>query len=230
MRSAPNVQSELEQIKWYHRIDLGNGIVTPGLVQGLTLDQLKLPHDLRGQTVLDIGSWDGYYSFLAERAGASRVLATDCYSWLNWPTGKRGFELARAALDSKVEDRISDVMDMSPETVGTFDIVLFLGVLYHLRHPLLAIDRLFAVTRKLMVLETHVDLTSIDRPAAAFYPGRELGNDATNWWGPNVPCVEGMLRTAGFTKVKTIAVWQPHKGMPGVHGEQGRAIFHASKE
>ena len=229
MKSVPNVRSEIEQVKWYHRIDLGNGTVTPGLVQGLSLDQLQLPHDLRGQTVLDIGAWDGYYSFLAERAGASRVLATDRYAWLHWPTGKRGFELARAALDSKVEDRTIDVMDLSPETVGTFDIVLFLGVLYHLRHPLLAIDQLFNVTRKMMVLETHVDLTNVDRPAAAFYPGKELGNDGTNWWGPNAPCVEGMLRTAGFTDVKTVAVWLPQKGMPGPAGVQGRAIFHARR-
>jgi tRNA (mo5U34)-methyltransferase len=229
MRSAMNVRSEMERVKWYHQIDLGNGIVTPGLVQGLTLDQLQLPHDLSGDTVLDIGAWDGYYSFQAERAGARRVLATDRYAWENWPTGKRGFELARTAFNSAVEDRTIDVMDLSPKTVGVFDVVLFLGVLYHLRYPLLAIDQLFKVTAKLMVLETHVDLTSIDRPAAAFYPGKELGNDGTNWWGPNTLCVEAMLRTAGFTDVRTIAVWQPNEGAPGPAGEQGRAIFHARK-
>jgi tRNA (mo5U34)-methyltransferase len=227
MSSQMDVRNEIEQVKWFHRLDLGNGIVTPGLYQGLTLDQLQLPHDLSGQTVLDIGAWDGHYSFMVERAGAQHVLATDRYVWENWATGKRGFEVARAALNSQIEDQTIDVMDLSPETVGVFDIVLFLGVLYHLRYPALAIDRLLKVTGKLMVLETHVDLTSLDRPAAAFYPGNELGNDATNWWGPNPACVEGLLRTAGFTDVKTISVWLPNKGFPGPSGEQGRAIFHA---
>jgi len=72
---------------------------------------------------------------------------------------KEGFELARRVLDSKVQDADIDVMDLAPERIGTFDLVLFLGVLYHLRHPLLALERVASVTEEQLILETHVDLT-----------------------------------------------------------------------
>ena len=95
-------------------------------------------------------------------------------------------------------------MDLSPERVGQFDVVFFLGVLYHLRHPLLALERIASVTRKLLILETVVDLVGIDRPAMAFYPGRELNSDPTNWWAPNLPALHGMLRDVGFAEVRTV--------------------------
>jgi len=134
------------------------------------------------------------------------VVAADYYSWHGdgWGT-KAGFELARATLGSKVEDVDIDVMDLSPERVGTFDVVFFLGVLYHLRHPLLALERVASVTPTLVVLEPVVDMVGIGRPAAAFYPQRELNNDPTNWWGPNVPALHAMLRDVGFRDVRTVS-------------------------
>jgi hypothetical protein len=104
---------------------------------------------------------------------------------------QRGFELAREALDSRVEDLDIDVMNLSPERIGAFDLVLFLGVLYHLRHPLLALEWVASVTAAQLILETHVDLTWVRRPAMAFYRGQELDWDPTNWWGPNPSAVEG---------------------------------------
>jgi tRNA (mo5U34)-methyltransferase len=95
-------------------------------------------------------------------------------------------------------------MDLTPERVGVFDVVLFLGVLYHLRHPLLALERLAAVTRELLVVETVVDLIGLRRPAMAFYPGKEMNRDPTNWWGPNVPAVHAMLEAVGFRRVRTV--------------------------
>ncbi len=121
-----------------------------------------------------------------------------------WGT-KAGFTLAREALRSRVEDVDIDVMDLSPERVGTFDVVLFLGVLYHLPHPLLALERVASVARDLLILETVVDMVGVRRPAAAFYPTRELNNDPTNWWGPNVPAVEAMLQSVGFRQVETVS-------------------------
>jgi tRNA (mo5U34)-methyltransferase len=136
--------------------------------------------------VFDIGAWDGFYSFEAERRGAKRVLATDSFTWSGQGWGsKRGFELARKLLNSKVEDLNIDVMDLSPEKVGMFDVVLFLGVLYHLKHPMLALERVFSVTKELLILDTHVDLLGSKRPAIAFYPGSEVNRDNTNWSGPN---------------------------------------------
>ena len=131
--------------------------------------------------MLDIGAWDGFFSFEAERRGAARVVAADYYAWhgIGWGThqGKAGFTLARECLASRVEDLDIDVMDLSPERVGTFDVVLFLGVLYHLRHPLLALERIASVTRELLIVETAVDMVGVRRPAVAFYPERELGDD-----------------------------------------------------
>ena len=95
-------------------------------------------------------------------------------------------------------------MDLSPERVGTFDVVLFLGVLYHLPHPLLALERVASVTRDLLILETVVDMVGISRPAMAYYPDRDLNRDPTNWWGPNVPAVHALLRSVGFTQSRTV--------------------------
>ena len=198
------LRSEVDRIKWFHRIDLGHGIVTPGDDDSpAKLATLGLPEDLRGQSVLDIGAWDGFFSFEAERRGADRVLATDWFCWggPGWGT-KAGFDLARRALGSRVEDREIDVLDISPDSVGTFDVVLFLGVLYHMRHPLLALEKVYSVTKKMVILETGVDLNFYWQPAMAFYPGSEAAGDSTNWWGPNPAAVEAMLMDVGFKTVK----------------------------
>jgi tRNA (mo5U34)-methyltransferase len=167
------------------------------------LEKFGCPSDLRGKTVLDIGAADGGYSFQAEQRGASRVMATDSWLWGDGPdTSKAAFDFAREALGSKVESRHIDVLDHSPATVGIFDIVLFLGVLYHMRHPLLALERVYSVTGDQLILDTHLDMLDCDRPAMAFYPGKELNNDSTNWCGPNALAVEAMLRTVGFRHVE----------------------------
>jgi tRNA (mo5U34)-methyltransferase len=199
------------EIRWYHSIDLGHGIVTPGYDPSPTrLPKLGLPEDLTGLTVLDVGAWDGFFSFEAERRGARRVLAVDSFCWSGegWGT-KAGFELARKALRSRVEDKEIDVLELSPDTVGVFDLVLFLGVLYHMRHPLLALERVASVTAGQLILETHVDLLALRRPAMAFYPGEELNDDPTNWWGPNPAAVVSMLRDVGFRTVEMVRPPRP---------------------
>lgn len=219
-----NLPAEIAKIDWYHSIDLGNGIITPGYAKNISPYSEKiigLPEKLTGMTVLDIGAWDGFYSFAAEKRGASRVLATDWFVWRELrKNGKAGFELARRVLNSKVEDLEIDVLDLSPEKVGVFDLVLFLGVLYHLPHPLLALEKVASVTGKQLILETHVDLLELEQPAMAFYPGRELNDDPTNWCGPNPAMVKGMLETVGFKKVKI--VFGPLK-----HAMSTRMVFHA---
>lgn len=214
-----DLKAKVSAIQWWHTIDLGNGVITPG--GNPTPERIKflgLPGDLSGVTVLDIGAWDGAYSFEAERRGANRVLATDSFCWGGAGCGtKAGFDLAKTALHSKVEDKEIDVMDLTPEEIGVFDLVLFLGVFYHLRHPLLALERLFSVTGKQAIVETHVDLLDCPRSAMVFYPGAELEGDATNWWGPNRAAVESMLKTVGFAKVELISHDTAHS----------RMVFHA---
>ena len=240
-------QAKADALRWYHTIDLGDGVVTKGVDNSPErLARVRLPEDLSGRSVLDIGAWDGFFSFEAERRGAARVVASDHYAWhgTGWGTGqgKAGFELARAMLHSRVEDVDVDVMELSAERVGTFDVVLFLGVLYHLPNPLLALERVSSVARDLLILETVVDMVGASRPAAAFYPGRELHDDPTNWWGPNHAAVRGMLESVGFARVEIItpppsavfrgarAVYHRLKGKTRSIASafrQDRAVFHA---
>ena len=240
------LRSRVAALRWYHSIDLGQGVVTPGTDNSpYRLARLDLPASLAGKTVLDVGAWDGFFSFECERRGAARVVAADFYSWhdTGWGT-KAGFQLARQALGSRVEDVDIDVMDLSPERTGTFDVVLFLGVLYHLRHPLLALERIASVARDLLILETVVDMVGVSRPAMAFYPGRELNNDPTNWWAPNIPAVHGMLNSVGFHRVRTVTdppgpVYRAARAVSHhLRGKnrlvpayrQDRAVFHARKD
>jgi tRNA (mo5U34)-methyltransferase len=215
------IQAGMAEITWYHRMDLGYGITTPGIDDTpRRLPPLLLPEDLTGWTVLDVGAWDGALSFEAERRGAARVLATDSYCWSGegWGT-KAGFEFARKALGSRVEDLEIDVMELSPERVGTFDLVLFVGVLYHMRHPLLALERVASVAARLLILDTHVAAVKEPRPLMVFYPDSELNDDPTNWWGPNPAAVEAMLRDVGFSRVEPRSDRRLLK--------QGRYIAHA---
>jgi tRNA (mo5U34)-methyltransferase len=202
------LRAEVEKIQWWHPIDLGDGLVTPGADAHIRarLAEIRMPDTLVGRSVLDIGAWDGFFSFEAERRGASRVLATDSFCWDGggWGT-KKGFELARRALNSRVEDKWIQVLDLSPESVGVFDVVLCLGVLYHMKHPLLSLERVASVTGDHLILQTQVDMLGIDRPAVAFYAKTELNADPTNWSGPNPAAVVAMLRTVGFSRVEIIS-------------------------
>ncbi|MDQ1375709.1 MAG: tRNA (mo5U34)-methyltransferase [Actinomycetota bacterium] len=138
------------------------------------------------------------------------MLATDSFIWQGGSPShsKAGFDLARRILGSRVDDRTIDVMDLTPEAVGTFDVVLFLGVLYHLRHPLLALERVISVTGDHLILETHVERLSTRRPAMVLYPDDELSGDPTNWWGPNRRAVVAMLETVGFRDVRVVGRWR----------------------
>ena len=200
------LREEVERIRWFHTIRLRDDLVTPGLEPDTPqkLLRLGLPADLGGKTVLDVGTWDGFYAFEAERRGAARVVATDHHAWSSPGWGDAGFRCAHRAFDSRVEAREVDVLDHTPERVGTFDVVLFLGVLYHMRHPLLALERMASVTKERLILETHVEALGVRRPLAAFYPNAELDGDDSNWWGPNASAVEAMLGAAGFERVERV--------------------------
>ena len=225
-------------------MELRPGLWTPGSMDAAKrLPGLGIPDDLSGRTVLDIGAWDGFFSFEAERRGARDVVALDSYAWDGSRWGNKAcFDLARSTLGSAVRDVQMPLLDLSPTTVGVFDVVLFLNVLYHVRHPLLALEKIFAVTGDLLILETHVDLLDTARPAMVFYPGSEFANDPTNWWGPNTAMVEAMLHDVGFTEVtlysetpraSRVACAIMRERSEGadraIVAQQGRAVFHARK-
>jgi tRNA (mo5U34)-methyltransferase len=201
-----DLATQVSEIVWFHTIELPGGVTTPGVnPTPKMLCRLALPESLAGKSVLDVGAWDGFYSFEAALRGATRVLATDSYVWQgDW--SQRGFNLARTALglEDVVEDRLIDVMDLSPDSVGTFDVVLFLGVLYHLRDPITAIERVSSVCREFLVVETETALNFLHRPAARLWPGAELADDDTNWWSLNESALRALLQRNSFPSPRTV--------------------------
>jgi tRNA (mo5U34)-methyltransferase len=121
--------------------------------------------------------------------------------------GKRGFDLAKRTLNSSVRDIVADYMTVDLDTLGSFDIALFMGVLYHMKNPFEALTRLARITRQLAVIETHaIYLPGAESVALCeFYEGSELGADIGNWWGPNEKAVIGMCRAAGFREVRPLS-------------------------
>lgn len=200
------------------------------------LRDIRLP-DLEGKTVLDIGTFDGFFAFEAERRGAKRVVALDHYVWerqmdkciaywkecnsrgksvdpseteqfidrVNLP-GKLAFDTAHRLLDSRVETVVDDFMAMDLRELGQFDVVLYLGVLYHMTDPLGALSRVAQVTRGTAVIESaaiHVP-GSENLSLCEFYPESQLNNDESNWWAPNEPALTGLCRAAGFKQIKIL--------------------------
>lgn len=222
--AAQALQAEVDGFSWHHEIDFGGGVRSKGNTKNEILqrqaDVYFLGDCIKGKTFLDIGCWDGFNSFEAYRRSASRVLATDHFAWSEKCWGQRGaFELARKHIAPSVEVLEIDIPDLNQDRIGTFDVVLFAGVFYHLRHPFAVLEQISLLARDWLIVETHIDGEDIDRPAMVFYPGSELANDPTNWWGPNKLAVEAMLRDVGFANVETYA----HPCYPN------RAIFRARR-
>ena len=203
---------------WFHNIDLGGGVWTApdhflGDYPAVKWRRFShaLPQDLSGRTVLDIGCNAGFHAIEMKRRGAARVVGID--------TDER--YLAQARFAAEVAGAEIEFRRLSTYDVGAlgerFDVVLFMGVLYHLRHPLLALDLIHAhVARDILVFqsmqrgsrrsgpvledyafEDESPFQRPDWPKLHFVEHRYSG-DPTNWWIPNRACVEAMLRSAGF--------------------------------
>jgi tRNA (mo5U34)-methyltransferase len=191
-------REELAQLGWYHSIELPDGRILRG---HQTIAQLKeriarypIPQDLTGKRVLDIGAWDGWFSFEMERRGAT-VVAVDS-------SKQKTFLQARELLNSKAEYIVEDVCRLSPRDIGYFDIVLFFGVLYHLKHPLLALEKICELSTDMACIESLVIEDSRDRiPLMEFYEGTECAGQFDNWCAPNPACLMAFCRTAGFARV-----------------------------
>jgi len=204
---------------WFHNLRLGDIETAPAHFLG-DYPAVKwksfagvLPHDLSGRSVLDIGCNAGFYSFEMKRRGARRVVGLD--------SDERYLAQARLAAEvygmSDIEFRRGDVYQVG--ALGErFDLVLFMGVLYHLRHPLLALDliREHAAADLLLFQSMQRGSRTVLEPAADYdfktrapfsRPGwpklhfveHAYSGDPTNWWIPNRACTEAMLRSAGFT-------------------------------
>jgi tRNA (mo5U34)-methyltransferase len=215
---------------WFHSFELSDGTLVPGDktlgVLRAEFDAVFAPLALGGQSVLDVGAWNGAFSFEAKRIGAARVLATDMYTWAHpFFNGFEKFLYVRKDARLDIEYRVLDTHQINREIVGEFDIVLFLGVFYHLEDPITVIANIAEVAASWLVVETHLDLDDVPNPAMRYYPGAELADDPTNWWGPNQRCVEALLRTTGFTEIHfTRNPFHPLRGIFHARRANGSAV------
>jgi tRNA (mo5U34)-methyltransferase len=235
MPNSQELQAQADAIPWFHTVDLGNGVVTKGV--GVQDTGSEILPDVSGKSVLDIGAWDGKFSFLAEQAGADRVVALDHYAWgvdigarqAYWKEcidngtlpdhsrdetdfwrpelpGRRGFEFAVTTLGSKVQPLVADFQTIDLNELGRFDVVLYLGVLYHMKEPLTCLERLRATTNEIAVIETEaVHIQGLDNEALMqFHAGDTLRTDFGNWFVPTITALHNLCRAAGFSEVRTI--------------------------
>ncbi len=212
------IRTRVEELgPWFHNIDLKGVHTAPHHFLG-DYPSFKfrnfahaIPQDLSGKSVLDIGCNGGFYSIEMKRRGAARVVGIDSdEDYL------RQARFATEVLGYDIEFRNLSVYDVA-QLGERFDVVIFMGVLYHLRHPLLALDLLHEhVTKDLLIFQSLQRGTEKVFEVEEDYPFAETGifeqegfplmyfieksysQDPTNWWFPNRACVEAMLRSAGF--------------------------------
>lgn len=204
---------KLDGISLFHSFRDKDGTVIPGMSSILTQEALAfhIPKNLTGKSVLDIGAFDGYYSFLCESRGAYPVVAIDSEEHLlayehlgiHHSDGAVGFNTVKEMLypDSKVDYRRMTVYDV--EDLGMmFDLVLFMGVYYHTKHPLLAFEKCRSVAKGSILVEGLIHIST--EPLMYFVEGSEMNNDPTNWWVPSMSCLKAMMRVAGFKNIKEL--------------------------
>ena len=223
---------------WFHKIELPYGVTTKTAsyagedpdhpIPTWTHIFPALPESLEGKTVLDVGCNGGFYSIEALRRGASRVLGVDARQW---HVRQSRFAIAALGL-TNVCFRRASLYDLSPATVGTYDVVLALGLIYHLKHIFQGLETLFAITDDLLVIETAIVPPGMRLQVAKnrygydrkpYYPLVVIENEADhsepscNWFIPTASAVCGMLRSVGFEAVQI------------VHTSDSRGIFLARK-
>src|SRR2546421_9953997 len=223
---------------WFHCIELGGGIVTktesavgePVEHPRPTWEKVRvcLPEDLAGKSVLDVGCNAGFYAVELKRRGASRVVGVDSQRNLI-----RQAAFVREVLGLDIEYRRASVYDLDPRDLGQFDITLALGLIYHCKHLVLALEKLFLVTRDLLILETAI---SPPERAPESFVYAEGGAEPTlhplayvenlpdakeavfNWFLPGPAALSALLRNVGFDEVKVF---------PSVQND--RAVFQCRK-
>jgi tRNA (mo5U34)-methyltransferase len=219
---AADLRRRIATVPWYHAIDLGHGVVTPGIFDHRpVIDRYRLPDSLAGRRVLDIGTFDGYWAFEFERRGAAEVVAMDIATFgeadfpppararmdpavLAEQTG-RGFVIAHDVLGSRVIRRTGSVYRLDVAEWGRFDLVHLGNVLVHLRDPALALQRILPLVQgRLMVSEAvDPDLEEAEGmgPLLRYIGARQ----DCNWWRFNTAAIEQMLCDAGFATAATVA-------------------------
>jgi tRNA (mo5U34)-methyltransferase len=214
------LRKAVTELEWYHTIDLGGGIVTPGAFDlRPVVGQLGIPDRLDGRHVLDVGPGDGFFSFLFESRGAASVTTVELPSWRAHdaspvlqafyasepaasPNIHDALGLAARALQSKVRRTFVSIYDFDPAVHGTYDIVFCASVLLHLTDPLRALFAVRSVTRESAIIVTTIRRGLMQRrPAASFLGGPE----GQVFWMPNLAALEQWCLTAGFARCERLA-------------------------
>ena len=214
----------VDDYEWYHAIDLGDGIVTPGQYDlAPMLPHYGLPDSLAGKSVLDVGPAHGYFAFEFERRGAS-VATAELPNWSEHDTGPalreefasfgdRPEAYHRGALGfaiqvrrSAVQRRFCNVYDLTPERVGTYDLVFCASVLLHLTDPLRALFAMRSVCRDQAIICTGIDITpGLENEPRALFVGQA---DGQAFWLPTIACLERMIVAAGFTRFERVSTFR----------------------
>lgn len=217
--------TKLEDIDWYHTLDLGNGVVTSGFVDHRDqIDLYCLPESLAGKRCLDVATFDGFWAYEMEKRGAAEVVGIDIHSRNdsdfpeNWMQEYRsavpatmkglGFAYARRALGSKVRRKVLSVYELSPQRIGTFDFIFMSDLLLHLRDPFRAIERVWTVLKPggTAIIADAYD-TELERTGAGLATRFTVGLDeysGCHWWSPSVTALQSMIHGARFTKVDEV--------------------------
>jgi tRNA (mo5U34)-methyltransferase len=205
--------AQVEERSWYHTIELAARVVTPGWFDLRPyVDRYGLPERMDGMRALEVGTWDGFWSFEMERRGADVVaIDLDDERDLDWPPRRRpasfpeaprgeGFALAAEILGSRVERRNLNVYDATPAELGTFDFVFCGSVLIHLRDQLRALERIADLcTGTFVSAEEHDRLAGLIPAAMARY--RADDPSAVVYWRPSARTWKRMMWTSGFDEV-----------------------------
>ena len=221
MRDKEQLEKKLREdfTYWYHRIELGNGVITPGFHYEPMWDNIRKVRDkidYKGKTILDIASFDGLWAFEAEKLGAKTVVATDClYRTF------RNFMFCKEALNSKcipyynvspynLYERLDvffqENYDSEKPYDRMFDIVQHLGLLYHLRDPFLSLSQARSCLKNggMLLIETNVVLNSEE--SFLLYNGipftYRASKNHTVWWVPTVNCLKEMLMATLFEPIE----------------------------
>jgi tRNA (mo5U34)-methyltransferase len=208
-RAKEHLIAKVPHHRWVHSIDLGGGLVTPGqwgppnpcIVQAM--DSV----DFRGKKVLDIGSWDGLWAFEAERRGAAEVVAIDLVTQRKFSEDS-SFGLAHAILESKVKyDPSCSVYDVEKLRIDDFDVVIYPGVYYHLKDPLLSFARLRRVMKEGATLIVEGAVIDSIETYARFYYREPYLTDYSNWWVPTVGCLRQWVECNYFAPEADVGFW-----------------------
>jgi len=214
------LRAEVERYSWYHTIELGDGVTTPGMFDHRpVLQRYPLPDDLSGLRCLDVATMDGYWAFEMERRGAESVTAIDLADpeQLDWPASLRAghdktmdetkadrFALARAALGSSVERVLMSAYDLSPE-LGKFDFVFCGDLLLHLKDPITPVENIRNVCTGSAVIANVITKFRLHEKRAI----AELdGIDSFAWWTTNLAGLVRIVRAAGFARVEPSETFQ----------------------